>query len=50
MMGDTNLFLQDLQGLLVAEIEIMIADEANRGKKRGWESVILMLLYGNSIM
>lgn len=44
MIGDTNLFLQNSQG---AEIEIMIADEASRGKKRGWESVILMLLYGN---
>lgn len=50
MVGDTNLFLHDMQGLFVAEIEIMIADEANRGKKRGWESVILMLLYGNSTM
>lgn len=48
MVGDTNLFLHDLQGLFFAEIEIMIADEANRSKKRGWESVILMLLYGNS--
>lgn len=44
MVGDTNLFLQNSQ---CAEIEIMIADEASRGKKRGWESVILMLLYGN---
>ncbi|KYN27261.1 PREDICTED: N-acetyltransferase 9-like protein [Trachymyrmex cornetzi] len=46
MVGDTNLFLHDSQGLCVAEIEIMIAEEANRGKRRGWESIILMLLYG----
>lgn len=48
MIGDTNLFLHDSQGLCIAEIEIMIADEASRGKRKGWESVILMLLYGNS--
>ncbi|XP_011172332.1 N-acetyltransferase 9-like protein isoform X2 [Solenopsis invicta] len=46
MVGDTNLFLHNSQGLCIAEIEIMIADEASRGKKRGWESVVLMLLYG----
>ncbi|XP_011696951.1 PREDICTED: N-acetyltransferase 9 isoform X1 [Wasmannia auropunctata] len=46
MIGDTNLFLQNSQGLCIGEIEIMIADEASRGKRRGWESVILMLLYG----
>ncbi|XP_071556474.1 alpha/beta-tubulin-N-acetyltransferase 9-like isoform X1 [Temnothorax nylanderi] len=46
MAGDTNLFLHNSQELCIAEIEIMIADEASRGKRRGWESVILMLLYG----
>jgi len=46
MIGDTNLFLHDSQGSCVAEIEIMIVDEASRGRRRGWESVILMLLYG----
>ncbi|XP_012057236.1 PREDICTED: N-acetyltransferase 9-like protein [Atta cephalotes] len=46
MVGDTNLFLHDSQGLCVAEIEIMIAEEVNRSKRRGWESIILMLLYG----
>lgn len=40
------MFLHNSQGLCIAEIEIMIADEASRGKKRGWESVVLMLLYG----
>ncbi|XP_020288004.1 N-acetyltransferase 9-like protein isoform X1 [Pseudomyrmex gracilis] len=46
MIGDTNLFFNDPQEPKVAEIEIMIADEASRGKKRGWESVILMINYG----
>lgn len=47
MIGDTNLFFNDSQESNIAEIEIMIADEAHRGKKRGWESVILMMHYGN---
>jgi RimJ/RimL family protein N-acetyltransferase len=47
MIGDTNLFFNDSQESHATEIEIMIADEASRGKKRGWESVILMMRYGN---
>lgn len=47
MIGDTNLFFNDLQEPNIAEIEIMIANEAYRGKRRGWESVILMMNYGN---
>ncbi|KAG5319070.1 NAT9 protein, partial [Acromyrmex heyeri] len=50
MVGDTNLFLHNSQGLCVAEIEIMIAEEVNRGKRRGWESIILMLLYGTETL
>ncbi|XP_072749616.1 alpha/beta-tubulin-N-acetyltransferase 9-like [Anoplolepis gracilipes] len=46
MIGDTNLFFNDSQEPNIAEIEIMIADEACRGKRRGWESVILMMRYG----
>lgn len=46
MIGDTNLFFNDLRKPYIAEIEIMIADAASRGKKRGWESVILMICYG----
>ncbi|KAL0131764.1 hypothetical protein PUN28_002957 [Cardiocondyla obscurior] len=49
MVGDTNLFLYT-QESHTAEIEIMIAEEASRGKKRGWESVILMLLYGTETL
>lgn len=47
MIGDTNLFFNNPQEPHVAEIEIMIAHLASRGKRRGWESVILMIYYGN---
>lgn len=46
MIGDTNLFFNDLDQANTAEAEIMIANTAYRNKKRGWEAMILMLLYG----
>lgn len=45
MIGDTNIFITDKENG-VGEIEIMLAEESARGKKFGWESVILMLQYG----
>jgi len=42
MIGDTNIFLNEKIG----EAEIMIAKSKFRGQKLGWESMILMLLYG----
>ncbi|CAB3220939.1 unnamed protein product [Arctia plantaginis] len=45
MIGDTNIFIVD-QEYAIGEIEIMIAEPSARGKKLGWEAVILMLLYG----
>ncbi|XP_013167096.1 PREDICTED: N-acetyltransferase 9 isoform X1 [Papilio xuthus] len=45
MIGDTNIFVIDNDNM-VGEIEIMIAEETARGSKKGWEAVILMLLYG----
>ncbi|XP_075981947.1 microtubule-associated Nat9 isoform X2 [Anticarsia gemmatalis] len=45
MVGDTNIFIID-QETATGEIEIMIAEASARGKKFGWEAVILMLLYG----
>lgn len=50
MIGDTNLFFNNPQEPHVAEIEIMIAHLASRGKRRGWESVILMIYYGIDIL
>eukprot|EP00092_Neocalanus_flemingeri_P013097 GFUD01014113.1.p1 GENE.GFUD01014113.1~~GFUD01014113.1.p1 ORF type:complete len:198 (+),score=79.12 GFUD01014113.1:43-636(+) len=43
MVGDTNLFLS---GDGCAEAEIMIAEVDGRGKKMGWEAMLLMLRYG----
>lgn len=45
MIGDTNIFLIDKDNC-IGEIEIMIAEKSARGKKFGWEAVILMMLYG----
>ena len=43
MVGDTNLFIN---GEGEAEAEIMIAEQEARGKKMGWEAMMLMLRYG----
>lgn len=45
MIGDTNLFFTSEASNICAEAEIMIAEETARGKKCGWEAMILMLLY-----
>lgn len=45
MIGDTNIFIVD-QHDNIGEIEIMIAEKSVRGKRFGWEAVILMMLYG----
>lgn len=45
MIGDTNMFFLD-KSLSHAEVEIMIAETDARGKKRGWEAMLLMLRYG----
>ena len=46
MVGDTNLFLTDTEDKTIAEAEIMIAEPALRGGRRGWEAMLLMLRYG----
>ncbi|XP_068120620.1 alpha/beta-tubulin-N-acetyltransferase 9 [Hyperolius riggenbachi] len=50
MVGDVNLFIVDPENTSLAEIEIMIAEPAYRGKGLGEESVRLMLFYGASTL
>lgn len=48
LVGDTNLFItpdEDVPEGRMGEIEIMIAEEAARGKGLGWETTLLMLKY-----
>lgn len=45
MVGDVNLYLNDLDDPNVAEIEIMIAETKSRGKGLGKESVLLMMAF-----
>lgn len=46
MIGDTNLFLVSSDSYLCAEAEIMIAESWARGRKCGWEAMLLMFIYG----
>ena len=52
MVGDTNLFLQNIETEendgLHAEVEIMIAEKIERGKKLGYEALCMMISYGIS--
>ncbi|MCL4124157.1 UNVERIFIED_CONTAM: hypothetical protein GTU68_027464 [Idotea baltica] len=45
MIGDTNIFIKDKENG-IAEIELMIAEPDFRSKKRGWNAVVAMLIYG----
>ena len=52
MIGDTNLFIsrdkdvENDQNILSAEVEIMVAEESQRGKKFGFNVLCLMMNYG----
>nr|CAI5823468.1 unnamed protein product [Callosobruchus analis] len=46
MIGDTNLFFANPYDRICAEAEIMIAEPWARGRKCGWEAMLLMFLYG----
>ncbi|XP_066256326.1 N-acetyltransferase 9-like protein, partial [Euwallacea similis] len=46
MIGDTNLFFATPEDHLCAEAEIMIAEPWARGRKCGWQAMLLMFLYG----
>ena len=49
MVGDTNLFLDNTEANktigTLAEVEIMIAEESERGKKLGYQALCLMINY-----
>ncbi|KAJ8919815.1 hypothetical protein NQ315_006344 [Exocentrus adspersus] len=46
MIGDTNLFFANCDDKLCAEAEIMIAEMWARGRRCGWEAMLLMFMYG----
>lgn len=45
MVGDVNIYMNDLEDPLLAEIEIMIADPKSRGKGLGKETVLMMMTF-----
>ncbi|KAL9268713.1 GCN5-related N-acetyltransferase 9-like protein [Drosera capensis] len=45
MVGDVNIYMNDMDDPKVAEIEIMIAEPKSRGKGLGKESVLMMIAY-----
>ncbi|KAL2715024.1 N-acetyltransferase 9-like protein [Vespula squamosa] len=50
MIGDTNLFFNDMECKYTAEAEIMIAEKEYRHKRRGWEAILLMFRYGIDVL
>lgn len=46
VVGDVNLFLNQEDDLAIAEVDVMIGHQSNRGKKFSKEAVILMIHYG----
>uniref|UniRef100_A0A2P2J7W9 N-acetyltransferase domain-containing protein n=1 Tax=Rhizophora mucronata TaxID=61149 RepID=A0A2P2J7W9_RHIMU len=45
MVGDVNIYMNDLDDPQTAEIEIMIAEPKSRGKGLGKESVLMMMAF-----
>ncbi|TYH63549.1 hypothetical protein ES332_D07G200300v1 [Gossypium tomentosum] len=45
MVGDVNIYMNDLDDPQLAEVEIMIAEPKSRGKGLGKESVLMMMVY-----
>lgn len=45
MVGDVNIYMNDPEDHLLAEIEIMIAERKSRGKGLGKESVLMMMTF-----
>jgi len=46
MVGDVNLFLNDVDNHHHAEIEVMIAEPSSRGRGLGLEATLAMMYYG----
>nr|ADK92874.1 RimL/acetyltransferase-domain protein [Hypericum perforatum] len=45
MVGDVNIYMNDLDDPQLAEVEIMIAEPKSRGKGLGKETVLMMMAY-----
>ncbi|XP_057792955.1 GCN5-related N-acetyltransferase 9 isoform X3 [Salvia miltiorrhiza] len=45
MVGDVNIFMNDLDDPQIAEVEIMIAEQKSRGKGLAKESILLMIAF-----
>ncbi|XP_055810738.1 uncharacterized protein LOC129880641 [Solanum dulcamara] len=45
IVGDVNIYMNDLDDLQMAEVEIMIAEPKSRGKGLGKESVLMMMTF-----
>lgn len=45
MVGDVNIYMNDLEDVKTGEIEIMIAEPKSRGKGLGKESVLMMMTF-----
>uniref|UniRef100_M1BV21 N-acetyltransferase n=2 Tax=Solanum tuberosum TaxID=4113 RepID=M1BV21_SOLTU len=45
MVGDVNIYMNDLDDPQMAEVEIMIAEPKSRGKGLGKESVLVMMTF-----
>ncbi|KAL9457374.1 hypothetical protein AB3S75_006423 [Citrus x aurantiifolia] len=45
MVGDVNIYMNDLDNLELAEVEIMIAEPKSRGKGLAKEAVLMMMAY-----
>lgn len=50
MVGDVNLFLNDVENQQKAEVEVMIAETTSRGRGLGKESVLAMIFYGTEFL
>lgn len=50
MIGDTNCYFNDSEDVTTCEIELMIADEASRGRGYGTETLLLMMRFAMDVI